>query len=141
MHFIPIIIYDFELIFDLHVSSHLFFFSYLIKSLVKLGVKFFIHYARRFILNQLKKLGPWLHPLGQSLCHFHWISLLKCVCIEWNMAMFAICSAEKKRLSRGFTIGLAIVLKRFLLQITSIFYCGWCSFSIIQSLKLLKCSS
>lgn len=141
MHFSPIIINDFELIFNLHVPSQLFFLSDLVKSLVKLWVKFFIHYTWRFIFNKLQKLGIWLHPLGQRLCHFHRISLLKGVRIEGNMPMFAICIAEKKRLNRGFSIGLAIVLKRFLLQIPSVFHCRWRSFTGILRLELLKCST
>jgi hypothetical protein len=82
MNFVPIIINDLELIVYLCIPSKLFFLSDSVKSLVKLGVKFFIHYAGRFIFNQLKKLGSRFHPFGQDLCHFHRISLLKSVCIQ-----------------------------------------------------------
>jgi hypothetical protein len=75
MHFIPIIINDLELIFDLGIPFQLFFLSDFVKSIVKLGTKFFIHYARRLVFNQLEKLSAGLHPLGQGLCHFHRVSL------------------------------------------------------------------
>ncbi len=60
-----VIFNDFELIFNLHVSSKFPLFLDFIQSLIELGVKIFVHYAR--FLNELEQLRVRLHPLRKRL--------------------------------------------------------------------------